>query len=217
MCIRDSSVPVLNTGAVSASMCPTAAEPRSSNLFDPAYYEDLMARPFREGTIGESPVLPGTGLFMPVGTGAAKDKGLFRRVAPVFNPSKCTGCLDCAMVCPDVAIPNTVHEIHDLLLTGIASIDATEAQRESLRVKVYPLAERVRESYRQAKTDRSFSEVVAEAAKGIDADKSTRRHLNTLVTTLVTRVFRWRRVDLSASIPFAASATTSENERSVLS
>ena len=167
-------------------MCPTAAEPRSSNLFDPAYYEDLMARPFREGTIGESPVLPGTGMFMPVGTGQTKDKGLFRRVAPVFNASKCTGCLDCAMVCPDVAIPNTVHEIHDLLLTGIASIDATEGQREALRAKVYPLAERVRESYRQDKTDRDFSDVVAEAAKGLDADKSMRRHLDDLVTTLAT-------------------------------
>jgi pyruvate-ferredoxin/flavodoxin oxidoreductase len=180
------SVPLLNTGAVSASMCPTAAEPRSSNLFDPAYYEDLMARPFREGTIGESPVLPGTGMFMPVGTGQTKDKGLFRRVAPIFNASKCTGCLDCAMVCPDVAIPNTVHEIHDLLLTGIASIDATEGQRESLRGKVYPLAERVRESYRQDKSDRAFSEVVADAAKGLDADKSMRRHLDALVATLAT-------------------------------
>jgi len=107
-------------------------------------------------------------------------------VAPVFNASKCTGCLDCAMVCPDVAIPNTVHEIHDLLLAGIKSIDATEGQRESLRAKVYPLAERVRESYRQDKTDRAFSEVVAEAAKGLDADKSMRRHLDTLVTTLAT-------------------------------
>ncbi|NYI42024.1 2-oxoacid:acceptor oxidoreductase family protein [Demequina lutea] len=180
------AVPVLNTGAVSASMCPAASEPRASNLFDPAYYEDLMARPFREGTIGESPVLPGTGMFMPVGTGQTKDKGLFRRVAPVFNASKCTGCLDCAMVCPDVAIPNTVHEIHDLLLTGIASIDATEGQRESLRAKVYPLAERVRESYRQDKTDRRFADVVAESAKGLDADKSMRRHLDALVTTLAT-------------------------------
>ena len=112
------AAPMLISAALSASMCPTASEPRASNLFDPEYYEDLMARPFREGTIGESPVLPGTGMFMPIGTGQTKDKGLFRRVAPVFNASACTGCLDCAMVCPDVAIPNTVHEIHDLLAHG---------------------------------------------------------------------------------------------------
>lgn len=181
------SAPLLVTGALSASMCPTASEPRASNLFDPAYYEDLMARPFREGTIGESPVLPGTGMFMPVGTGQTKDKGLFRRVAPVFNASACTGCLDCAMVCPDVAIPNTVHEIHDLLLAGIAGIEATEPQREVLRAQVYPLAERVRELYRQDKNASDFSAVVAEAAKGIDtAERSTRTNLDALVVKLAT-------------------------------
>ena len=181
------AAPMLISAALSASMCPTASEPRASNLFDPEYYEDLMARPFREGTIGESPVLPGTGMFMPIGTGQTKDKGLFRRVAPVFNASACTGCLDCAMVCPDVAIPNTVHEIHDLLLTGIASIEATEPQRETLRGQVYPLAERVRELYRQDKSANDFSAVVAEAIKSLDAtEKSTRNNLDALVAKLAT-------------------------------
>ncbi len=176
----------VHTGALSASMCPSTTAARTSNLFDPGYYEDLMARPFREGTIGESPVLPGTGLFMPVGTGASKDKGLFRRVAPIFDPAACTGCLDCAMVCPDVAIPNAVHEIHDLLLTGIASIEATERQRDALRAQVYPLAERVRELYRQDKTERPFAEVVAAAAKGLEAGKPLRTHLDALVAQVAT-------------------------------
>src|SRR5665647_3057192 len=65
---------VVRTTALSASMCPTAGDERATPLFDPAYYEDLVARPFREGTISEAPVLPGVGLFMPVGTGATKDK-----------------------------------------------------------------------------------------------------------------------------------------------
>ena len=184
---KNRAAPMLVTSTLSASMCPTASEPRASNLFDPEYYEDLMARPFRDGTIGESPVLPGTGMFMPIGTGQTKDKGLFRRVAPVFNPSACTGCLDCAMVCPDVAIPNTVHEIHDLLLTGIASIEATEAQREALRAQVYPLAERVRELYRQDKNASDFSAVVAEATKSLDATStSMRNNLDALVVKLAT-------------------------------
>ncbi|MCB2413485.1 2-oxoacid:acceptor oxidoreductase family protein, partial [Demequina sp. TTPB684] len=178
--------PLVLTGALSASMCPTTTEARPSNLFDPAYYEDLIARPFREGTIGETPVLPGTGMFMPVGTGATKDKGLFRRVAPIFNPSACTGCLDCAMVCPDVAIPNTVHEIHDLLLSGIAAIEATEPQREALRAQVYPLAERVREMYRQDKTECAFADIVAEAAAVVDLPKTARPHVDALVAHLAT-------------------------------
>ena len=49
----------IRTKALSEAMCPAATTVRTSGLFDPGYYEDLMARPFREGTISESPVLPG--------------------------------------------------------------------------------------------------------------------------------------------------------------
>ena len=45
---------------------------------------------------------------------AAKDKGIFRRTVPAFDPTSCTGCLECSLVCPDAAIPTQVHEIHDL-------------------------------------------------------------------------------------------------------
>ena len=160
------------SAALSAAMCNVDAT-RTSGLFDPAYYEDLIARPFREGTIAESPVYPGTGLFMPGGTGAGKDKGIFRRQVPVFDPTACTGCLECGIVCPDVAIPNTVHEIHDLLLTGIGEIDATDAQRDALRAQVYPWAERIRAIYRADKSDRVFADVVAEAAAVLDPDQRT--------------------------------------------
>ena len=47
----------LLTVALSASMCPSTTAERTGGLFDPAYYEDLMLRPFREGTIAEAPVL----------------------------------------------------------------------------------------------------------------------------------------------------------------
>ncbi len=161
----------LRTVDLSASMCATAAT-RESALFDPAYYEDLMARPFREGTISESPVLPGAGYFMPVGTGARKDKGIFRRSVPNFNAAACTGCLECALVCPDVAIPNTVHEIHDLLLAGIAAIDATEPQRKALGAQVPTWSNRIREIYLGDKESRAFSDVAAEAAAVLDSTKA---------------------------------------------
>ena len=83
------------------------------------YYEEMTAAPFRDGTIAEAPVLPGTGMFMPAGSAALKDKGLFRRNVPEFNADLCTGCMECAVVCPDAAIPNTVHDIRDLMSTAI--------------------------------------------------------------------------------------------------
>lgn len=183
----DDAAPVLlgHNVDVSASMCSTAAS--TAGLFDPQYYEDLMARPFREGTIGEAPVLPGAGLFMPAGTAASKDKGLFRRTVPDFDFSTCTGCMECALACPDAAIPNTVHEIHDLLLTGIKELDITEPQREALRSHVYRLSEQVRESYRQEKAPRPFHEVVAQAGEGIGTDQPTlQRNFDRLVAELAT-------------------------------
>jgi pyruvate-ferredoxin/flavodoxin oxidoreductase len=184
---KETVLPIIRTAALSASMCPTVSEERASALFDPAYYEDLIARPFRQGTMSESPVLPGLGLFMPVGTGAVKDKGLFRRSVPIFNPDACTGCLECTLVCPDVAIPNTVHEIHDLLATGIAQIDATEAQRGALTSQVHAWSEKIRELYRESKDAGTFSEVAAKAATALDTTKAAvARNAEQVVAVLAT-------------------------------
>ncbi len=175
----------LLTVAMSAAMCPSTTAEHTSGLFDPAYYEDLMMRPFREGTIAEAPVLPGVGLFMPPGTGAAKDKGLFRREVPEFNPTLCTGCMDCALVCPDAAIPNTVHEVHDLLLTAVGRIEATPGQKDGLRMAVYGIAERTREALRH-KDERPFSDIVESASSSLREDPVMAHVVDRLVAELAT-------------------------------
>ncbi|MDR2112383.1 MAG: 2-oxoacid:acceptor oxidoreductase family protein, partial [Candidatus Accumulibacter sp.] len=163
---------MLRNVSLSASVCqPGGAS--VCGLFDREYFDDMIARPFREGSIGEAPVLPGTGLFMPAGSAGSKDKGLFRRSVPLFNPDLCTGCMECTLVCPDAAIPNTVHEIHELLLTGIRRLDLTEAQREAMRDQLYTVAEAVREAYRQGKEVRAFHELVAEAAANLPTRQAT--------------------------------------------
>ncbi|GHU03405.1 hypothetical protein FACS1894158_01750 [Betaproteobacteria bacterium] len=163
---------ILRNVSLSASMCQTRGA-ASSSLFDREYFNDIVATPFREGTIAEAPVLPGAGLFMPAGSGGSKDKGLFRRNVPLFNPDACTGCMECTLVCPDAALPNTVHEIHELLLTGIRALDIAEAQREALRGQVYAVAEAMREAYRQSKEARAFHELVAEAASKLPTRQPT--------------------------------------------
>ena len=158
------------TVALSASMCRAATCSAGSGFLDHDYYEDAVASRFKDGSIGEAAVMPGTGLFMPPGSAAWKDKGLFRLNVPEYNSDLCTGCMECALVCPDAAIPNTVHEIHDLLLTAIKQIAVPPAQQEKLRSHVYALSDRVRESYRQTKDAKALHEIFADAAAGIDAD-----------------------------------------------
>ncbi|MDR0379715.1 MAG: 2-oxoacid:acceptor oxidoreductase family protein, partial [Candidatus Accumulibacter sp.] len=163
---------LLRKVSLSASMCQSRGE-STCGLFDRQYFDDMIAAPFREGSIAEAPVLPGTGLFMPPGSGGSKDKGLFRRNAPLFDADACTGCMECTLVCPDAAIPNTVHEIHGLLEAGIRRLDITEAQREAMRGQVYAVAEAVREAYRQGKEARAFHELVAEAASKLPVGQAS--------------------------------------------
>ncbi len=177
----------IRTVALSAAMCECPGSNGCNGLFDREYYDEMTLTPFKEGTIGEAPVLPGIGLFIPAGTAASKDKGLFRRSVPEFHAELCTGCMECTLVCPDAAIPNTVHEIHDLLLTAITSITVTPGQQDALRNTVYPLSERIRGWYRENKEDLEFSEVVAKAVEDMAVqDAVLRRNLAKVVEELST-------------------------------
>ncbi|MDR2453822.1 MAG: 2-oxoacid:acceptor oxidoreductase family protein [Bifidobacteriaceae bacterium] len=166
--------------ALSAAMCPVARQAAAAPLFDPAYYEDLAARPFREGSIAEAPVLPGAGLFMPPGSGAAKDKGVFRRTAPLFAPDACTACLECALACPDAAIPNTAHQIGDLIGAAVDAIDAPAPQLAAIRAQIHPWAQRARQAMRQDPSLKDLPSAVRLAAAGL-GDRAVERRLDRIV------------------------------------
>ncbi len=166
---------------ISASMCRISQDAASAGMFDHGYFEETVAAPFRAGTIGEAPVLPGSGMFMPTGTAAARDKGLFRRNVPVFNADLCTGCMDCTMVCPDAAIPATVHDINDLLMTALKKAEMSTAQREVLREHIRPIGEAVRAAYREGRERKAFGALVAQAVATIDVESAVvRRNLTRL-------------------------------------
>ncbi|EJW09459.1 Putative oxidoreductase, Fe-S subunit [Rhodovulum sp. PH10] len=180
------SIPEPRTTAISASMCRPAGAAPSAGFNDPDYYDATVGEPFRNGTIADAPVLPGAGLFMPPGSAAFKDKGLFRRSVPTFAPDLCTGCMECALVCPDAAIPNSVHDIRDLLLTAIRHADLTEASRLVLLGHVDGITDAIRDLYRREKKKaRPFREVVAAAGSAIGGvDAALRAGFDKLVETL---------------------------------
>jgi len=161
--------------AVSASMQKISGDTLSTGFCDQDYFKETVLERFKDGTINEAPVIPGTGLFMPVGSAAWKDKGLFRLSVPKFDAGLCTGCLECAMVCPDAAIPNTVHEIHDLLLTAIQQVDATDRMKEMMTAQVFPLTKAIRDTYRNlpSKDPKPFHEIAALAVTGLELDNAT--------------------------------------------
>jgi pyruvate-ferredoxin/flavodoxin oxidoreductase len=162
---------------ISAALVRPAGPSASCGFLDREYYDELATSRFKDGTIAEAPVLPGTGFFMPPGTAAAKDKGLFRLNVPEFIANLCTGCLECALVCPDAALPSTVHEIHDLLLTAIKQLDVTAQQKELMRTYIVPLSRAIREIYRQlsSKDPKALHEIVADAVEVLEIDNVTLR------------------------------------------
>jgi len=136
--------------ALSALPCRVGVGWSPNALFDPAYFDDTMGAPFRDGSIAEAPVMPGAGLFMPPGSGAMKDKGLFRRQVPVFDADKCTGCLECTLVCPDAAMPSTIHPIEDLLARALETLDPAAADTAELSRHGEALCEGIRAAYKAA-------------------------------------------------------------------
>ena len=161
--------------AVSASMVKASGGSATSACFDVAFYREVMADHFRDGTIGDAPVIPGSGLFMPVVSAAWKDKGLFRLEVPKYAAHLCTGCMDCAFVCPDAAIPNSVHDIHDLLLTTIRGLKLTDHQKDTMAGYVFDLSKTIRDTYRKlpAKDPKPFHAIVESAVTGLALENAT--------------------------------------------
>jgi pyruvate-ferredoxin/flavodoxin oxidoreductase len=169
---------------LSGLMTPELNAERGAGLFDPGYWDEIMARPFREGSIAEAPVMPGHGMFMPVGTGQAKDKGIFRRTIPAWNPDICTSCMECTMACPDDAIPNTVHETVDVLLLAINHSGITGEALTTLRQMAPVWADLTHQVFNANSKIRALPVAAAEAAKQLPENIEFTRHHDAIMTEL---------------------------------
>lgn len=144
---------------VAASSCSKSANKNqaSCGLFDQSYFDNIAGEKYIDGTIGDAPVIPGSGMFIPPSSAITKDKGLFRLNVPKFDPDSCTGCMECTIACPDGAIPNGVYELHDLLIHALNKLEIPPAQLEQAKSQIQPICDGIRHHYRNLAKGESLS------------------------------------------------------------
>ncbi|WP_435236782.1 2-oxoacid:acceptor oxidoreductase family protein [Psychromonas sp. PT13] len=120
----------------------------SCSLFDQAYFDNIAGKKYANDSISEAPVIPGSGMFLPPASAITKNKGLFRLNVPLYHPENCTGCMDCTVACPDGAIPNAVHELHDILNTVINKLTLPPMQHQLIQAVVPSVCDAIRQQYR---------------------------------------------------------------------
>ena len=139
----------------------------TQGLYDQEYFTTIMGEPFANGTISEAPAYPGAGYFMPPASSSVKDKGLFRRQIPVFESSLCTGCMECALACPDGAIPNTVFTIETLVSTAVKDAGGSAG---ALAGMSHEIGEQMRAILKTHKDRPEIADIFTEAASALGAD-----------------------------------------------
>ena len=168
-----------------AVLTPLLVPPNGSapeGMYDPEYFDEIMGRPFREGWADSMPAMPGSGTFIPPANAATKNKGLFRREVPVVDMEKCTACLECALACPDSAIPNQAHEIVDLLSRAIKSASLQDEHKAYVLGFVTPWADEVRRILLENTSEKNFSMAVRQAASAVPT--LTPEHLDAIIAEI---------------------------------
>ncbi|MBW8191601.1 2-oxoacid:acceptor oxidoreductase family protein [Neiella marina] len=157
----------------------------SCGLFDHAYFDDIAGKRYADGSIGDAPVLPGSGMFMPPASAKTKDKGLFRLNVPTYDADQCTGCMECTIACPDGAIPNAVHELHDILNATISQLAIPPAQLELVKAQVPAICDGIRHEYRTNRNRQGLSQVMSQVVASMTfANLGLQQHLNVVSDAL---------------------------------
>ncbi len=101
---------------------------------------------FRAGLGYNQPASPLASVgMMAAATGATASKYGARRRTPVWDPDKCTQCMDCITACPDTALPNTAQDIATVLTAAANSYVADLDDRRTVLAAIPELDTAVRQ------------------------------------------------------------------------
>jgi pyruvate-ferredoxin/flavodoxin oxidoreductase len=163
-------IPLLPKG--DCSTCRGVARPEGQAERTPLTQIETFDSEFRAGFGYDQPAsaLASVGI-MAAATGDTASKYVARLETPVFLPENCTQCMECIVVCPDTAMPNTAQNIDTVLRTAVLHYVEKPEDRKQLLMAVPEIDSAVREAMREsvkAKTGTPFVQIVRDVIDGIE-------------------------------------------------
>ncbi len=119
-------------------------------------------------------------------TGSTSSKYVSRRQIPVWIPDNCTQCMECMVVCPDTALPNTAQDIRTVISTAIRNYVKDESNRNALLNRVTDIEAAVRAAMlentnaKDKKEAPPFADLVMQAYRVLKDEHITERSLGEL-------------------------------------
>jgi len=109
--------------------------------------------------------------MMASGTGATASKYVARREIPRFIEENCTQCMECIVVCPDSALPNTAQDIATVLQTAINGYVSDAGARQALLTKISEIETKARARMLEVAKDKEdktrFKDIVIEEVNSL--------------------------------------------------
>ncbi len=119
-------------------------------------------------------------------TGFTSSKYVSRRQIPIWIADNCTQCMECMVVCPDTALPNTAQDIKVMLNTAIRNYIQEPTSREAFLKRVPDVEKTVRTKMLEVANAKEKSEapefqtLVMDAFRELNDSAITERSLGEL-------------------------------------
>ncbi len=144
---------------------------------------------FRAGLGYNQPASPLASVgIMAAATGMDSGKYVARREVPLFIEENCTQCMECIIVCPDTALPNTAQDISTVLTSAISNYVSDAGARTALMTKVAEIESACRATMLEFAAEKEnttrFKEVVVSHLRTLEDDSITPKSIGELEAIL---------------------------------
>ncbi|NRA37037.1 MAG: 2-oxoacid:acceptor oxidoreductase family protein, partial [Planctomycetes bacterium] len=156
------------SGFVGTSICPTNYDLEAipeDRVKPPVNTREKFYSEYKSGMGYNQPASPLASVgVMAAATGSDASKYVARREVPIWIAENCTQCMDCIVVCPDTALPNTAQDINTVLATAVRSYVTDDSAKKALMKAVPVISDNARDRMKEVIGDKgkdSFASVVA--------------------------------------------------------